>query len=94
MKEMNLPESVAFPQLSELHGDDAGEGGSDQAAVQRRLAQSAGEEVDVVDRLVRLLQPQDHVRSDFARQIVPVLGPLQVAQGAVVVVRTDAVIAS
>ena len=36
-----VPESVALAQVPELDADDAGEGGAHQAAVQRRLRQTA-----------------------------------------------------
>ena len=48
------PEPVALPEEGELQSDDAAEGGSDDASLQGRLAQPAGEQVDVLNALVHL----------------------------------------
>jgi len=89
-----LPEPITLPQLTELHGDDAGESRTDQTPVKGRLSQSTGEEVDVVDMLVGLSQAVYHFGRDFPAQIFPGPGPLQVAHYTVVIVGTDAVIAT
>lgn len=88
------PEAIALPQLAELHGNNASECRTDQASVQRRLGKSAGEKIDVVDVFVSLFQTCNDLGCYFTRQIFPCPSPFQVAQSAVVVVRTDSVIAS
>jgi hypothetical protein len=61
-----LPESVAFLQLAELHGDDASECGTYETSVQSCFAQSAREEVDIVDVIVRLSQTCNDLRRDLS----------------------------
>ena len=43
--------------MTELESDEAGEGGAHQRALQPRLRQEAGEQVDVVGVLVHALHP-------------------------------------
>ena len=69
--------------LPELDADDAGEGGSDEAAVEGRLGEAAREEVDVVHVLVGSTQPLDHGRRDLPAEVAEVVGPRQVADGPV-----------
>ena len=69
--------------LPELDADDAGEGGSDEAAVEGRLGEAACEEVDVVHVLVGSTQPLDHGRRDLPAEVAKVVGPRQVADGPV-----------
>ena len=65
--------------LPELDADDAGKGGADESAVEGRLGEAAGEEVDVVDVLVGPPQPLDNRRRDLPPQVAKVVGPRQVA---------------
>ena len=88
------PVPVALFEILELDADDAGEGRSDQAAVQGSLGQAACEEVDVVDVGVRPPQSLDDGRSDLPAEAVEVVCPGQVADGAVEVVAGQSVVPS
>ena len=61
----HLPESIAFLQLAELHGDDASECGTYETSVQSCFTQSAREEVDIIDVVVRLSQTCNDLRRDL-----------------------------
>lgn len=89
-----VPETIALPRLSELDGDDAGEGGPDQATLERPLAHTAREEIDVVHGSVYAFHASYHLRRHFSGQILERGGLLQVTERSVVIVRRQSVIAT
>lgn len=88
-----VPEAIAFPRLPELNGDDAGEGGPDQATLKRSLAHPAREEIDVVHGGIYALHTGYHLRRHFSGQILERGGLLQIAERSVLIVRRHPVIA-
>ena len=89
-----VPKSVALLQLLELNADDAGESGPHQSPLQRGFAQSAGEQIDVLDAVVHLSQSLDHVEADFFAQVLEGRGPVQFTSHAIFVVGPQSVIAA
>lgn len=89
-----VPEAIALAQLAELNANDAGQCGADQASLQWTLCHGTGEQINVIDAGIDLLEAVNDFGGNLTAQIAPGAGAFQVAQSAVVVVRGDTVITS
>ena len=89
-----VPEPVALPQVEELLADDASKGWPNDPTHHGLLGHPAGEEVNVVDMLVNILDPCHRSGIHHRLQLLPRSEPLQPALFAPNVVRSQPVVAA